>query len=138
MDTQHIISQIEAVSTLEDMTRVEALIQEQPGKMIPEIQTALLNKLKQVTEQSRVAREEMISILSHNGVDYPLNEWLTPKNYAIKFGIKNVETILNWINRGVIPTDNIKEISELGLRLVKAVEYSPRTYKERDSVQSTS
>ena len=113
------------------MERVATLIREQAGQMPPEVQTALLDKLAQFTAKSVAARENAMTILEVHGVSYPLTDWLTPKNYAKRFDLKSGEVVLNWINRGIIPADHIKEIPELGLHLVKAVEYSPRTYKER-------
>ncbi|RYC69738.1 hypothetical protein [Spirosoma sordidisoli] len=129
MNTQDIINQIRAIATAEDMHRVDQLIRSQPGPMAPEVQQALLEKLKESTAQSKAAREDMITTLKSQGVEYPLTDWLTPKKYADRFGLKNSEVVLNWINRGIIPPDHIKEIPELGVRLVKAVEYSPRTYE---------
>jgi hypothetical protein len=138
MNTDEVVKKIQAIESMEDVARVDALIREQPGPMAPEVQKALIEKLADVTANSKQKRHDMIAVLSENGVDYPLTDWLTPKNYIAKFGVKNVETVLNWINRGIIPADHIKEIPELGLRLVKAVEYSPRTYKERESVKDAS
>lgn len=129
MDTQQMIAQIKAIDSVEDMERVAALIRSQPGQMAPEVQQALLDKLAESTAQSKAARQDVITTLQIHGVSYPLSDWLTPKNYAKKFDLKSGEVVLNWINRGIIPEDHIKEIPELGLRLVKAVEYTPRTYE---------
>ncbi len=129
MENAAIIEQIKAINSPEEMERVAALIRARPGQMAPEVQAALLDKLEESTAKSKAAREEVINTLQVHGVSYPLTDWLTPKNYAIKFGLKNAETVQNWIKRGIIPEDHIKEIPELGLRLVKAVEYSPRPYE---------
>ncbi len=129
METAQLLEHIKAISTPEDMERVSEMIyQTLPGKMSEEISLALLNKLREVTKESKAARREVIAVLQLHGIDYPLTDWLTPKNYALKFGIKNTETVINWINRGVIPADCVKEIVELDLRLVRAKEYSPRKY----------
>ncbi|MDB5243635.1 MAG: hypothetical protein JWP57_4260 [Spirosoma sp.] len=131
MSNEDLIKQIEAIDTAEDMARVADLIRAEPGRMAPEVQTALLGKLEESTARRQAARHEVINTLNLHGISYPLKEWLTPANYAIAFGIENVATVTNWISRGVIPADHVKEIPELGLRLVKAVQYNPRTYKER-------
>lgn len=131
MSNEELINQINAIVTAEDMGRVAVLIRAESGKMAPEVQVALLAKLEESTAKSKATREGVISLLSDHGVSYPLTDWLTPKNYARRFDLKSGEVVLNWINRGIIPQDHVKEIPELGLRLVKAVEYSPRTYKER-------
>ncbi|WP_338876970.1 hypothetical protein WBJ53_15035 [Spirosoma sp. SC4-14] len=128
METTELILLIKDISSPEDMQRVRDTIMQMPGQMAPEVQQALLDKVAQVTAQSKAKREDAIAVLKVHGVEYPLTDWLTPKNYATKFGIKNTETVINWINRGVIDSENVKEIPELGLRLVRAIEYSPRKY----------
>ena len=134
MNTQEIVTQIRAVVTPEDMDRVDALIRSGEGSMAPEVQQALIEKLREVTSNSRKTMEEAKSLLQVHGVDYPLTDWLTPRNYAIKFGLKNTETVINWINRGVIPADDVKEVPELGLRLVRAIPYSPRKHSSHQVV----
>ena len=130
MNTQELIDRIKAVANADHMDAVDGLIRAQPGKMAPDVQDALLAKLAELTDKSEAARQEAISVLRMNGVEYPLTDWLTPANYARSFNIPNVATVINWIARGIIPAENVKDIPELGLRLVKAVEYSPRTYKQ--------
>ena len=128
MDTNMIIEQIRAIATPEDMDRVSTLIRAEEGTMPPEVQVALLEKLKEVTDTSRKVQEDAKAILQLHGISYPLTDWLTPRNYAKKFGVKNTETVINWINRGVIPAEDVKEVEELGIRLVRAVPYSPRKH----------
>lgn len=134
MDTKEIIRQIRAVVTPEDMDRVDALIRRKEGTMPLEVQQALIEKLREVTANSRKTMEDAKSLLQMHGVSYPLTDWITPRNYAIMFGIKNTETVTNWINRGVIPAENVKEVPELGLRLIKAVPYNPRKYSTHQTV----
>ncbi|GAB3643820.1 hypothetical protein [Spirosoma arcticum] len=136
MNTTAIIEQIRAITTLDDMDRVDALIRTEEGSMAPEVQQALLEKLREVTANSRKALEETKSILQVHGVSYPLTDWLTPRNYALKFGVKNTETVINWINRGVIPADDVREVPELGLRLVRAVPYAPRKHSSHQTVNA--
>ncbi|MFD2937103.1 hypothetical protein [Spirosoma flavum] len=130
MNTQELIIQIKAIATEEDMNTVAILIQAQPGQMAPEVQSALLEKLAEMTAKTKELVTEAKNVLLSHGVSYPLSDWLTAANYARKFSIENVATVTNWINRGIIPQENVKEIPELGLRLIKAVEYSPRAYTQ--------
>ncbi len=59
-----------------------------------------------------------------DGRKYPLSEWVTMKEYCRRFGLKNTMVINNWINRKVIPQENILNISQLNnLRLIKAIPY---------------
>jgi hypothetical protein len=54
-----------------------------------------------------------------------LEEWLTIKEYCNKFNVKNVETVVNWISRGIVPADHVRVVKEFNnIRLIKAVTYS--------------
>ncbi len=78
---------------------------------------------KKIKKSDKVA-ENAMSLLDEMGVEYSLNEWLTVKKYCERFGLANTMVVTNWINRGIIPAQNIKIIDELnGLKLVKAVAY---------------
>ncbi|MBO0930020.1 hypothetical protein [Fibrella aquatilis] len=129
MTTSELIAQIQAVDTPEAMAKVDALIRSQPGKMAPAVQEALLAKLAEVTQQSKELRANIREVLMLNGVEYPLTDWLTPAAYARRFGLPNVSTVTNWISRGVIPAEHIREVPSLGLRLIKAVAHAARQYE---------
>ena len=136
MDNNQIIDLIRGIDTAEKMGEVAAKIRAIPGDMNPAVQKALLDKLAEVTAQSKAAREGAIATLELHGVSYPLTDWLTPKNYAKKFGIKNTETVINWINRGVISSENVKIIEDLDLRLVRAIEYAPRKHSSHKLIEA--
>lgn len=62
--------------------------------------------------------------IDENGVEYPLDEWLTISEYCKKFNIPRTQVVTTWINRGVIPKKNVVTIPELNnLRLIKAIKY---------------
>lgn len=69
-----------------------------------------------------------------NGTEYCLNEqngWVTLSRYVDLYKIKNLTTVLNWINRGIIPKENIIEIPCLNnMKIIKAVQYEPRKYNK--------
>ena len=73
--------------------------------------------------------EELITqaetlLIEKNGEKYPLDEWITPAEYARQFNLKTTMVVSNWIRRGIIPPENILHIPELNdLRLIKAVPY---------------
>ncbi len=78
---------------------------------------------KTIKKSDKVA-EKAMSLLDEMGVEYSLNEWLTVKKYCERFGLANTMVVTNWINRGIIPAQNIKIVDELnGLKLIKAVAY---------------
>ncbi|MBD2704404.1 hypothetical protein IC229_27435 [Spirosoma sp. BT702] len=130
MDTQALIDKIKAIDSPEAMEVVADLFEQMEGAVPAEVKAAFWQQLKVLNTQSKKDREEIANTLRLHGVDYPLDKWLTPKNYALKFGISNIETVLGWINRGVISKENIREIPELNLRLVRAIEYTPRKYNQ--------
>ena len=80
--------------------------------------------LGKLLDESQQAADQAKKLLDEMGVAYSLDEWLTVKRYCQRFGIENTETVSNWIKRGIIPPENIKEVEELnGLKLIKAVVY---------------
>ena len=82
--------------------------------------------VNKVLERSGVLAQEAKSLLDEMGVEYKLDEWLTIKRYCERFDIKDTQLVTNWIRRGVIPPENVKEIEALnGLKLIKAVPYRP-------------
>jgi hypothetical protein len=69
-----------------------------------------------------IARAE--TFLQQNGTTFPLTDWLTPAEYAKRFGLKSTNVVSNWIRRGVIPAENILHVPELNdIKLIKAVSY---------------
>jgi hypothetical protein len=87
---------------------------------------ALLEKqtVAGVLADARQLRQEAEVFLQAQGVKYQLDDWLTIKRYCEKFNIKDIQIVTNWINRGVVPPENIKVFDELnGLKLIKAVPY---------------
>ncbi|WP_221394246.1 hypothetical protein [Dyadobacter sp. NIV53] len=81
--------------------------------------------------QTRQKASELIATFENqdvsieiDGQKYPLSEWVTMKEYCRRFGLKNTMIINNWINRKIIPRENILNIGQLNnLRLIKAVPY---------------
>lgn len=82
---------------------------------------------KTIEEDLKKGRE-LINIakdfLMLNGETFVLDKWLTTQQYCQRFGISDTKVVTNWIGRGIIPPENIKEVEELnGLKLVKAIPY---------------
>ena len=130
-----LITQINAITTSEQVPVVFAQVETffKENDLIADdqrVRDALGRKLKQIGEQSKALVDEFRDTLRLNGVDYPLTDWLTPTQYIKKFNIASVATITNWVARGVIPADHVKDIEQLGIRLIKAVPYEPRTYNK--------
>ena len=68
--------------------------------------------------------QEATAFLQQNGTKFPLTDWLTPAEYARRFGLKSTNVVSNWIRRGIIPPENILHVPELNdIKLIKAVPY---------------
>lgn len=76
------------------------------------------------------------SYLVLNGQQYLLDEnggWVSVIGYTEIFGIRNVNIILNWIVRGIIPASHVITIPELNnMKLIRAVPYAPRAYHRKE------
>jgi hypothetical protein len=87
---------------------------------VPELQKTMS---EHIAEGQQILAETK-SFLKLNGIEYQLHDWLTIKKYCERFQIEDTQVVTNWIRRGVIPAENVREIEELnGLRLIKAVSY---------------
>lgn len=89
---------------------------------------ALSAQIANVLRESAELKEEAVALLLSKGVVLDLStKWLTQKKYCEAFGINSVQTVNNWIKRGIIPPENVRVIPELNdLRLIKAVPYQPQ------------
>ncbi len=80
--------------------------------------------IEQDLQKGRNLINQVKDFLMLNGEAVILDEWLTVKRYCQRFGIKDTQVVTNWIKRGIIPPENVREVEELnGLRLIKAVPY---------------
>ena len=93
--------------------------------MQTETKASLKDEIEELLRDSGRLKEEAITLLLSQGVVLDLStKWLTQKEYCKKFGISNVQTVNNWISRGIIPAENVRVIPELNnLRLIKGVPY---------------
>ena len=79
---------------------------------------------KELMAQAETTIDEATAFLQQNGTRFPLTDWLTPAEYAKRFGLRSTNVVSNWIRRGVIPAENILHVPELNdIRLIKAVPY---------------
>jgi hypothetical protein len=93
--------------------------------MVKEIIKINGKTIEQDLEEGRKLIEETKNFLTLMGETVELDKWLTIKRYCERFGINDTQVVTNWIRRGIIPPENVKEVEELnGLRLIKAVPYN--------------
>ena len=83
-----------------------------------------MKTVAELLQDARNLRAEVENHLKLNGIEYQLHDWLTIKKYCERFGIEDTQIVTNWIRRGIIPPENVREIEELnGIRLIKAIAY---------------
>ncbi|WP_051664210.1 hypothetical protein [Dyadobacter crusticola] len=81
-------------------------------------------RLQGLMQKADQAISEGREILVRQGKVLDLSEWVTIKEYCNRFGIKNTETVSNWIKRGIIPASDTLVIEEFNnIRMVKAKPY---------------
>ncbi|MCF0041143.1 hypothetical protein [Dyadobacter fanqingshengii] len=89
--------------------------------------TELSKKIEALLAEGDAAIADARSYLISQGELVDLSEWVTIKEYCHRFEIKNVETVLNWISRGIVPRENIMVVEEFNnTKLIKAVPYAVR------------
>ena len=125
---EQLLLAISTATTAEDIEAVSPSIGEwlQTGTPVQKaaLQTAVSQLNRRLSELTTQALEQAEQFLSKDGKQYPLSDWLTPKEYAKRFDIQSTQVITNWIRRGIIPKENVVRIQELNnLTLVKAMQY---------------
>ena len=125
---EQLIRTIDTAITSEDVDLVSPAIGQwlqvgTPNQKVA-LQTAVSQLNARLTLMTTQALEQSGRFLSQNGRQYPLSDWLTPKEYAKRFDIQSTQVITNWIRRGVIPKEKVVIIQELNnLTLIKAMPY---------------
>ncbi|MCF2489453.1 hypothetical protein [Dyadobacter sp. CY347] len=90
----------------------------------------LSQKIEALLAEGDAAIKDARSYLISQGELVDLSEWVTIKEYCHRFGIKNVETVLNWISRGIVPKENVMIVDEFNhTKLIKAMPYAVRGAK---------
>lgn len=81
-------------------------------------------ELKAMLKSSDELIAEATAYLKHRGIEFVPGQWLTIKRYCDKFGISDPQTVTDWIEKGVIPPENVSVITEFNNTvMVKAVPY---------------
>ncbi|MET7253128.1 hypothetical protein [Dyadobacter fermentans] len=85
-----------------------------------EFQARIQDLMKQADKAIKKANDYLI----RQGVVVDLTEWVTIKEYCRRFGIKNTETVSNWIKCGIVPEDDTLIIEEFNnIRMIRAKSY---------------
>ncbi|GLU52510.1 hypothetical protein [Dyadobacter frigoris] len=95
-----------------------------------ESKTELSKEIEELLSSGDVAIKQAQSYLISQGKVIDLSDWVTIKEYCNRFNIKNIETVINWINRGIVPAENVKVIEEFNnTRLIKSIPYNLKAVK---------
>ena len=89
-------------------------------------------QLESALASSEAVQQEAILLLTSQGETIELSDWVTVSEYARRFSLESRNVVTNWIRRGVIPEENIRNFPELNIRLIKAVHY--KEYQSAEAV----
>ncbi|PMD97428.1 hypothetical protein BWI97_07295 [Siphonobacter sp. BAB-5405] len=101
---------------------LDSLTPEQQQQYSSDILDFAEQKVDFIGEGINVLKEE--AEIKYGGKIYPLTEWLTVSRYQKAYGIDNIQTVYNWIKRGIIPEEDVVIIPELNdLKLIRNKRY---------------
>jgi hypothetical protein len=89
---------------------------EMPAAVRPEIE-ALLSKAQSLIEDGR-------NFLFNEGTMVDTTKYLTIRAYRLKHGLSGENVVMNWIERGIIPANDVIVLKELNnLKMVADKKY---------------
>ena len=68
-----------------------------------ESKTTFSKEIEEPLSSADIAIKKAQSYLISQGKIIDLSDWVSIKEYCKRYNIENVETVINWINRGVVP-----------------------------------
>jgi len=122
-----LLRQISQMETADDISRVadaeEQFLLYATPQEAAQIRDAFRQRSTELLQESQRQSEESLKILTQHGFVLDTTQWLTIARYAKKYGV-STQSVTNWIARGVIPSECVKDIPELNdIRLVKDQPY---------------
>ena len=101
---------------------VNAILELNARKPIDGVSEFLLERAKILKQKVEIVAND--PEVKYKGITYAFPEWTTIVNYCKLHGIKNPQTVSNWVNRGIVSERNVVVIKELNdLKLIKNVIY---------------
>ena len=83
------------------------------------ISLLLASKEQALRSELALLKEQANTTIVHNGIQYPLSDWLTIKNYCTLHHLKE-SAVSNRIRRGALPTNAYLELPHLNnLKLIQ-------------------
>lgn len=81
-------------------------------------------KLLGLLHQADIVIKEASEYLLQQGRSIDMTEWVRIDEYCRRFGIKNTETVMQWIEQGIVPKDDTTLVEEYNnVRMLKAKPY---------------
>ena len=69
--------------------------------------------IKDFIAENRALIDEAKAYLVSQGKTYPLDEWITLKEYTKRHNLSGINVIGNWIDRGNVPASDVLIIPEM-------------------------
>lgn len=86
--------------------------------------TSLKKRVDSSISSSKNLVEEAIDFLRQKGHEFDLTPWVTLEEYCRKFGIDTPETISEWIQKGIIPPEDVATIKiPHRIQIIRAKKY---------------
>ncbi|WP_143016789.1 hypothetical protein [Dyadobacter soli] len=69
-------------------------------------------RLQDLMQRADIAIKETSEYLLQQGITIDMTEWVTVNEYCRRFGIENTETVMQWIEQGIVPEEDTTVIKE--------------------------
>lgn len=127
IDIRSLLEMIRTMRTDEEITQAriwrDDMMQDAAPSVIDRIRVAWRERNAELLEEFRREGDDSLKILTAHGFVLDTTKWVTIKHYAEKHGLQ-MNTVTNWISRGIIPPDCVETLPELNdIRLVKDQPY---------------
>lgn len=82
------------------------------------------SSLQELMQQADVAIKQTSEYLAQRGIAIDMTEWVRIDEYCRRFGIANTETVMQWIEQGIVPEEDTAVIEEYNnVRMLRAKPY---------------
>nr|WP_295934833.1 hypothetical protein [uncultured Dyadobacter sp.] len=81
-------------------------------------------RLQDLMQKADIAIQEAAAYLLQKGITVDMTEWVRIEEYCRRFGIENTETVIQWIEQGIVPEEDTTVIEEYhNVRMLRAKPY---------------
>lgn len=88
-------------------------------------------KVHSLMQNADIVIKETNEYLLQQGRAVDLTEWVRIDEYCRRFGIEDTETVMQWIEKGIVPKDDTAIIGEYNnARMLKAKPYLKNAFQD--------